>query len=337
DRLFNREVWRAEQYKQKYYYDNEVSLFIPNIYDFGFIDYLLLEISIKKRKNIQFNNITFSKISASDIASFTYCPVSYSISKSFVTPKVMSAKIGIALHAKTFLINVLNGDRDLNAEFYYKKGGFEEYVEDVKIALEADSLEFFNLIENSTLIFSGHNNSNEKNIFRGKNDKYIGQPDYIFYSKSKEYFVVEEKFINSSNKDNIVFHESHINQLTSYIYGINDFPIVYGLLVYWFYDAHFLNHGVARIKKIAIKKIVRNPLLKEKIKSVFDKINSFNNTKLMDFNIQNRNPKKCANCVYSIYCGHKTGVFEKVTIPYSIGFLKVNKVPFPKQLNESEE
>jgi len=195
----------------------------------------------------------------------------------------------------------------------------------------------FKIIEASKLIFCGHKKKNNSNkVFKGgKNSTFIGQPDYLFLSDTNEYFVVEEKFIGN-NGENAVFYENHINQVASYMYGINDYPISFGFLIYWYYDT-FRKDEKAYIRRIAIKKIEKTLTLKNRITCIFSSIASLKKNKTIDFDLDSRNAKRCANCVYSLYCGHKTGNFEKISLPYSVGFMRTKNVEFPNDLKNEKD
>jgi len=334
--LLDKETYKAEYFKNKYLHDSNTNLYIPLKDSFSLIDYLHIEISIKKRKNLSFMPSLAPYISATDIASYTYCPVSYAISKSFILPKISAAITGTALHERTFLLKVLSSNRSEETQFLDTKWE-GEYIDDINILLGEDTSEYFKLMETAELIFSGHRReANSNKIFRGKKGRFVGQPDYIFLSNKKEYFVVEEKFVMSNSKDNGIFYENHTNQVASYIYGINAFPVNFGLLIYWHYD-NYRTAGRVRINKVTIKRIEKTARLKNRIKSVFSNIEFFKNNKLIDFDVSARNAKKCAHCVYTAYCGHKTGNYKKVSLPYSIGFINLKNVGFPSELKNDKE
>lgn len=335
ENLFEKEPYRAEYFKNNYFYDHNDDLYIPDKYNFGIIDYLQLEISIKTKRNVHLKPLTTPFISATDIASYTYCPASFAISKSFILPKTSSAITGTALHEKTFLLKMLTDARYDEAQFLDKN--WADYTDDIDILLNDTNSDHFKIIEASKLIFCGHKKKNNSNkVFKGgKNSTFIGQPDYLFLSDTNEYFVVEEKFIGN-NGENAVFYENHINQVASYMYGINDYPISFGFLIYWYYDT-FRKDEKAYIRRIAIKKIEKTLTLKNRITCIFSSIASLKKNKTIDFDLDSRNAKRCANCVYSLYCGHKTGNFEKISLPYSVGFMRTKNVEFPNDLKNEKD
>ena len=145
------------------------------------VDELVKEIEIKKNLNdLNLKVSDKNKITATDFASFNFCPASYSISKSF---EIESGKheikkfLGAEFHETLRLI-------DNSIPESYKHN--ELYDSDILIN------EKINKIKNCELIFSGH--TGENIVFLNKEEKYAGQPDYIFKDPNGNYFVVEEKF-----------------------------------------------------------------------------------------------------------------------------------------------
>lgn len=306
-------------------YEKKRDLWVPNNYNI--FDFLNYEYKIKKELifNPKINLTAF--ISATDISNFTYCPVSLSISKTFDLVKIESAYIGIDLHEDKRLINHLPSLHSKNAE----KNSFNESQLEF---ITSDNEEFFKVIENSTLIYNGHNNENERRYFKSARGFFVGQPDYIFQDSNNKFFVVEEKFQFQKTNENLKevnFHDNHINQVASYLYGIPDYEIDYGYLIYWKFD---WNYGTPFIHSCHVKKIVKDEKIKNSLVSIYKQLREFLTHGILSFDIDKRNASKCANCVSNILCGHKTGKYTNITYPYSVDFLTTHFVELPKELKK---
>lgn len=322
--------WRTETYKSGY---------VRHYYVYRYtnsecIDELLEEIKIKKNLNlIKLKLINEnSKISATDLSSFDFCPASYSISKSFEIEHPTNEDkrtIGINLHETLRLV-----DKKIPKQF--EQSDFADY----------------NVIENSSiskikkcdLIFSGH--STDKSFFVNKEMNFIGQPDYIFKDPTGNYFAVEEKFkyLNSyeSNDEYTAdeiekkrkrimnnFFSNHIVQLTSYINYITEYDIKYGVLIYWFYD---FNNDIPYVHNVSIK-VVRKDEQSNLLERTKSSLVTFLENKTIDFS-DKVNPNKCSACVVNKYCAHKTNELKTLTLPYNRYDLKLKFVTFPEELKK---
>ncbi|MNX99896.1 hypothetical protein D3C86_1323690 [compost metagenome] len=203
------------------------------------------------------------------------------------------------------------------------------------------------------IIYSGHSPDDKNKIFKSLKGKFIGQPDYILKNKkNNEIIVVEEKyqlipkqFISYGNdnyynnleeeieekRNKVFFYENHLNQISSYLYGISEYDIKYGILIYWKYEIEDDNQTV---KKCAFTKVLKNEENRYNLNEVYKKILNLNKNKTLPFNIKNRNPTKCASCVNNFLCGHKTGKFHTIEIPYKEEYLKLPDIDFPEDLKK---
>ncbi|GAB6283110.1 MAG: hypothetical protein STSR0008_18660 [Ignavibacterium sp.] len=216
------------------------------------IDLLLLEVNLKKRVQQHIKHYEINSISATDIANFTYCPISYAIGKTYKVPTSEEAVLGQSLHERKWLINVLREK--------YGKHISETKIEEVTIKeLETGNEDFFNDVIYSTAIYQGHIHDYDHKKYFSKG-AFRGSPDYIFFNKkNKNYFVIEEKYQwiprelhrfkrsslsdkvfyeNQNKRERLTFFDNHQNQLLSYIYGISEYNIDYGYLVYWKYELY---------------------------------------------------------------------------------------------------
>ena len=342
----------------KKYIESE-NYFIPE--NFNIIDLLNIELDIRKNNDYSLKNIQLEIISATDISNYTYCPVSFAISKTFELPKLESTLIGSLLHEKNKLIHYIKPFKVRQYEFLEEKYIEVEKTLRFELYLDENNRLFFEELKDSIIIFYGHNTLETNKYFKSNKGNYVGQPDYIFKNeKTNHFFVIEEKFqyipnkpsvynnfITDKEKDDIQkkrlgkpFFSNHINQLNSYIHGIDEYELKYGYLIYWQYE---LNNGEQRIVSCKVLRIDKTEKGRTEIREVFISIKNLINNKAEKFDINSRVPSKCANCISNLLCGHKSGMFNSFTIPYSKNYLKVNYAPFPKELikpklpNENDE
>ena len=131
-----------------------------------------------------------------------------------------------------------------------------------------------------------------------------------------------------------MFFQNHINQLSSYIYGIEEFDIKYGYLIYWKYE---LDGSFPNIVACNILKIEKTVEGRQQIRESFIGIKNLIINKGGNFDINTRVPVKCASCVSNLLCGHKTGKYTYFSIPYSKTYLKLASIPFPEELKKQTE
>lgn len=311
------------------------------VLSFSIFNYLQLEIKVKENGWYDIIYKDSNYISASDIANFTYCPVSYAISKSIKYKILTSAKIGTELHEASFTNSLI----DKNSKGIYADSTDGEILNDENFK------NLSSILSDCEIIYSGHTEKEKNKYFKSAKGKFIGQPDFILRDRTtNKIFVIEEKYHNipkafqsfgdrvhfkelendiSYKRDKRLSYDNHINQLLSYIYGITEYDIEYGILIYWKYE---LNGSRKNITKCNFLIIERKDEYQKTINEIYLKIKLFLNTKSLDFDVDTRNPSKCANCVNNILCGHKTGNYNEITLPYSSKYLKINKVSFPDSL-----
>jgi len=311
-------IW--ETYTQDYHYRYSNSECIEEV---------LKEIDIKKNlgsiRLTEFNDKF--KISATDLSSFDFCPVSYSIKKSFVIeyPTNEDKRVtGINLHETLRLI-------DKKIPKIYDESDYVEY--------EVRENSTIKKIKSCELVFFGH--KEEKGFFENKSKNYVGQPDYIFKDPNGQHFVVEEKFkylnryYDPDDYDQNIkstFFSNHIVQLVSYLDFIQEYDLKYGILIYWFYDFYNNKPFVHSVSIKVIKKKEYSQLLDRTLSNLID----FNKAKEIRF--KNKvNPNKCGACVVNKYCAHKTDKMESLKIPYNRYDLKLKYIEFPEELKKPKE
>jgi hypothetical protein len=303
------------------------------------IDELVREKHIRSNRNILIDKKPNNSeaLNATDISSYSFCPVSFSIKKSFeilYPTGIKKTNTGINLH---------NLQR-LATKNYIK----QKEIKTDKFEITNENL-ILKEIRQSQLIFSGH--KEEKHFFFDDKYKIYSQPDYIFF-KDNDYFVVEEKYqfkrdpskntyeenleIWSGNSIDIFkynkrvndwknytprFYKNHIVQILVYIKHILQYKLSYGYLIYWYYD--FDENQKPYIHKCAIKKEVLDDGNNNFIENIYSRIKELQKNRIMDFEIKDLKPNKCAGCVTNKYCGHKNKKYDKFSFPYNIDYLKL--------------
>lgn len=307
--------------KQFYYNDGE--RYLPE--KFNIIDFLVQEYRYKK--NNEFKPLTNKSnyISATDLANYTYCPIGYSIGCSYETPKNYLAEIGTSKHEEHRLINAFKPTADKD-ELVSKKDFLLYYQND-------ETKEFISDIESSNIVFSGHVKNLKEKYFINENKGFIGQPDYIFINKDNKHFVVEEKFKRNKESNQNFFFRNHKVQLAAYIYYIEKYKIDYGYLVYWLYET---SDSSISVHKCKILKISRSKDAEDFLNNAFSEVLTFKNKKYININISELNPKKCANCVYVLLCGHKNRRRNQVTLPYQSSYFSLYYAKYPEILKKEE-
>ena len=345
----------------KYEFDGKVYA----ITDYQLPSYLQLEYEIKSKKKYERITSKNSKyVTPSDIASYTFCPVSYSITNSIQYTTLESANIGTKLHSEKGLSTYFksssakqpkSGDREVEVnDRYYKSETIEK--------LEA-------ILANYDVVYAGHQEEGKNKYFYNVHDNFRGQPDFILqHKKTKKYIVVEEKFqwepdfyldeygqLNVKNdfagsrverayekSNHSLFYPNHINQLKSYIYGIKDYEIERGVLIYWKYSTVVDEETGERFQKIddCVYKVIDRKYEKEdraQLNAIVAKIWEMNQKQSVPYDLTTRNVSKCASCVHNFLCGHKTGNFKTLSYPYHDDYLKVKGyLPFPEEARRNE-
>jgi hypothetical protein len=333
---------------------------------FNIIDLLMLECDIKSRGRYKILSPSKTLISATDISHFTYCPVGWSIAKTLQLPKLLSTQIGTSLHEQHKLLNFV--------PFRQSDGSVARPERDLRtrageVDCDACTRELFSDLAESVAVFVGTTSDDERKWYVGSDKRYVGQPDYIFFNARKDcYFVVEEKFHKiprppctdlppdwcathnydpdaiERTRQSTVFYDNHLNQLRSYIYGIRDYGPLYGYLVYWRYffeqhesydepSAYNLHIEQVRSRKVSGK----NDGDRNALRSVYSQIRTVMSIGGGTFNPEQRSPTRCAGCVHSVLCGHKTGRYDAYSFPYDRSYLNTKRVPFPEELRKQRD
>ncbi len=206
-----------------HYVENEENFEVLSL---SIFQYLQLEINIKKKRLYKYNYISREKISATDISNFTFCPANFAISKTFSYKALEETVQGTEFHEKNILRYLFNRVyRQAPKNLRKEKNKFSDFS---SVRSDEAFIELRKTVENRKILYSGH--IKDSKIFQSLKGNYAGNPDYILQEKnSGEIFVVEEKFRFQNNDNEVeVFHQNHLNQILSYIYGIHEPRISFG-------------------------------------------------------------------------------------------------------------
>lgn len=245
-------------------------------------------------------------VTASDISNYIFCPASLSISKSFSEPeKSKEAVSGTELHEQNRLVWYAVRD---------KSGVQVQFSDDTaKEGIYSKQNEaFFRDVRNSSILYVGHDD-NAKKYFMSSKGKYVGQPDYVFTNSKGQNFIVEEKF-RLLKKEVTSPQLTHKAQLNSYIMGLDELKADYGYLVYWHYESVKYRKV---IKKCTVFRVEKSADEQAMIRSVYSEILKLNSGYILDFDISKLEARKCMKCSVRKFCGHKTGRFNYISLPYN--------------------
>lgn len=299
-------------------------------------EYLLKRDNLISDKVLKTNNY----ITASNLSDFIFCPASFSIKLSFEIKESLNQqqiKIGENYHNL-----LLTAKKDFHSD--KEKTGVKRDL----------SNKILSTIKSCKLLYSGHK---ERKPFINHKEKFIGDPDYIFLNNEGKMFIVEEKFSyrrdperlsydeiqadyyneyivdedaerkrNDWKNKSVRFHENHVIQTYSYLRNHPD-DISHGYLLYWFYD---FKDGIPYIHKCEILKIENHEYYEKKYNSYMKSLTTFINQSQIQLN--SISCQKCVRCSIAKYCGHKTGKFEKVNIPYDRSCISLTPIAFPQEL-----
>jgi CRISPR/Cas system-associated exonuclease Cas4 (RecB family) len=306
------------------------------------IQMLIDEIEIKKNKQkIHSKEQNTTILSATDLANYTFCPVSYSIRQSFLIENPTgqeSITNGVTLHEQLRLLNK-KLPFSLNETQVHRSNVFQDEV--------------IRKIRKSEIAFIGH--SEDAQYFKNDEAQFIGQPDYIFKDEHGKYFIVEEKFHslkpedhqhwqerpNEYHKITNHFFDNHKIQAISYIRNIKEYKIEYGYLIYWYYQTSTWEHGnihfasTPRIHDVRIKKILLDENTEGLYKTTVSNIRDLQKRQTQTFDSSKISISKCVGCAVSKYCSHKTRRQKEFLLPYNKDNIELFYVSFPDELKRN--
>jgi hypothetical protein len=187
----------------------------PRKYDI--VDYLTDELAIKSNPSRYIKPFDESLYtSASEYSSYVFCPISLILSKRFNIPSTVFQDTGTILHERTLLAKaMLQKYSDYFDATERDNSSLNDFI-------DIHNKHFFDDLNNSSLLYSGHINDEPRPFF-GEKAKFVGQPDYTFVNQKGQSYVVEEKFrFLEKEESDIRAYKSHVIQLLSYIYMLDN-------------------------------------------------------------------------------------------------------------------
>jgi hypothetical protein len=318
---------------QYYGFDQNENLYKPKKY--GLFDYLFDEIDVKTKKKITYKKKEKSEYtSASEYSSHVFCPINIVLSNRFIIPPAVVQGLGTEMHEKTLLINkftFIDGESISSRQDYGKSPDY--YIDE-------SNTNFFEDINSSKIIYSGHSHERDKYFF-GKKSRFVGQPDYIFVNKSGVNYVVEEKFrLLSGDHTRVGIFKSNRIQILSYIYMLDELKINYGYIVYWISETKNGGYGkYVELEKCVVFRIDRTDKNHFLLGEVYKDYQAIKYSgKEIEFDSSSINPNKCGSCSASMFCSHKLGNDKSIKYDdnYESNF-NVNYLPFPEELRKTAE
>lgn len=273
------------------------------------------ELRLKQNKSyeLQYDNSKTTLIS--DLGNYEFCPVSYAINETFKVPENETWQKDEWAGEKLHLYE--------RYKLYKKNRNLSEAFADSKIELNDRYKSLFNPIFMSEMI---QNNYDKKNttVYTNKNSSIKGIPDYVFKDDNGKNFVVIEKFTRKISEVNSSPFFNDLVRVYGYINELYSLNISYGKLIYWYidYDNYTDNNGknvIKRFVKSADVFHVSNTLEeKNRLTASIKSLEEFKRTKTKIIDADRISfPNKCLNCSVVTHCVHKTGKFNKITLPYS--------------------
>ena len=117
------------------------------------------------------------------------------------------------------------------------------------------------------------------------------------------------------------------------IKNIREYPIEYGYLIYWHYDINKDNEP--NIHKVIVKKIEVNDNTDKLYSNAVKGVEKLKQRLEIPFEADKLNMRKCAGCVVSKYCSHKTRMYQSLSLPYDKEKIVLKFAKFPDELKKT--
>jgi|SRR5690554_1565862 len=314
----NKQGYTVNRYVQKY----SVDLCIKKL-----LREYLLKKEVASIEVIYKNNLF---ISANDLSNFTFCPVSYSLKKSFNT--------NIDLADKEEDFSFLRSYENINQKYIFEQLLFKNNQDEGLINFNSQFKKLVEKIRKCDIIFN--RSKSPRQFFHNSKINFTCQPQYILKDPKGNYFVIEEKFrYLKSRSENIensssrksgkfdyknYFFENHLVKLRSYIDFIEDYKIKYCILIYWYYD---FSYEELNIHDVSFKIIKQNDY-EDEFNNALSNFLNFTNEKVI--NLEKRiSLSKCVNCSVTEFCGHKMQTNNILKIPYNRYDMRLRPAVYP--------
>jgi hypothetical protein len=286
--------------------------------EMSIIDLLHEEYNIRKNQRYRKKSIV-NYITATDLANYHFCPASFAIDKSMSKAPNFLAEVGKELHELKKCHRIHSYSRGKTAE---------------KSVITDENKDLFAAIRNCRMIYGDHQKDEANQAFWNEEHQFAGKPDYVFETSGGDRIIVEEKFIYSTQDENVAYKDQHKIQLASYLSLLDNIGAREGYLVYWLYS---FEYNLPRIHKCQVLKIVRDEALDTWVFRYIEKVRRFLDNSVHEFDEKYTSPKKCANCVHTMYCTHKTRKYDKVELPFHPDGGDLVFVPYPEILKDKSK
>jgi len=281
------------------------------------------EFAIRKKQNIRkIYNPNKSNL-VSDLSHYLFCPVSFAINETFeVEVNNTWEKDEWLGHRKTLI------DRYNN---FKKTKNYTEAYKDSEIQINDTLKNDFAFIFNSKIIIDNVSN-NEKKIYSNNDKTLFGIPDYVMESENGKRYAITEKFSSIYSADSKTPFDSDLIKHFAFLEEFQEARLDFGLFITWYWNLIDIETNNGRIKKkmvitsYRITKIERDQQTKIKLNNAIKRVSDFKKNKSMEIDADKISyANKCFNCSVFIYCNHKTGKFDNITLPYNLTQNKLNE------------
>ena len=256
------------------------------------ISILKAESQSKTRERIN----TSTLISASEIANFQFCPVSFSIQRTYEVESDVKMEMGSFIHDT---VNMKNGDFSRNGK-----------------TLLMNKIKELPKLYKNRINYSGHLNGSK--TFVNTELNISCKPDYIISdNNSGEKFIIEEKY--SAKALQTAMYLNQKIQLIAYLLTIPD--VEYGYVITWRYYSGernelklILANDDKNIDDFLISK--NDKELENQLKSLLMEMRRLISEGEMKKKIK-YSSAKCSKCSVSQHCRHKKTKEQKLAFPYA--------------------
>lgn len=239
------------------------------------------------RKPVDFG----SSQKVTDIAQFAFCPVSYSIKRSYKEGDPTSKQI-VVDSPKSILIEWINSFRSLN-EFQKKRRNDNKIITSL---LDAN------------LMFDGY--SPESQPYYNHFLNVSGKPHLILELNDDRIVVVEKRTYKDHPYDNL--HHNNLIQALCYLFMFPELKCNKAIVIYW-----SNSYELALDKEYEIISVERNEETIQTLVLELKKFKYFLYERQMKFDVSQLNVNKCFRCNVKAICNHKSAMIDNLSMPYS--------------------
>lgn len=253
------------------------------------------------------------KISVSELSQFSFCPVSYAISRTFQVYRPENWNKDDQQIVKKYL-----GKRYREAK---KNKALKTIFNDFNFQMNIHSIKKFAAIFESNME-TDNVTAAEPTIFLSDSGTITGAPDYIFAHPNGKRYVLVEKFSYGPGNSNREPFESDLVKLHAYQKLFSQKSLHFGLLLNWNYTIEkdsITNDRKLEINSFTITKVKVDQNSDLRLHQIIREVEYFNKKKQISVDGKSlAKPAKCLNCSVASYCHHKTGNYSTLSVPYEV-------------------